>query len=1269
MNEIGRQGSKRVLWGLVFALLLFGVALLSGCQPMEPPSVVISEVVSSNGQSYVREGYGALDWIELHNTGSRSVSLNGWFLTDKYGSLDADCTLPAITLPPDGYCVIFADKEMADAGSLCLPFGLSKNGETLYLFSSDGEQVTQLQVPALEKDVSWARRPDGTYGYCLQPTPENPNDGEILDQMPAAAGDSLPDETFRGDGPLEITEVVSSNGLSLLEKPYGAVDWIELHNRSDEALSLKGWYLSDRGTLTDASCALPDHTIPADGYFVILADSEGAKLGDRCLPFSIRKTGETLYLFDPSGQLAAVLTVPALEKDVSWALDQFGNYGYCLYPTPNAPNTTEIVAELPAVPTAEARMPGRRSEVQLRINEICSAPGAGETDWIELYNPMDRPVDVDGFYLTDSTTNVMKGTLPALTVPAQGYLLVPLGPTVDPTQGIAAFSLASTGEALYLFDDALGLVDMLDVPALREGLFYARRDDGTFGYSGVPTPGAANTSDIYEEPLRTMAAGSPIHINEGLFRNRYSAIDAYGDRSDWVELVNRSKHACSLKGYYLSDDRNDLIKWSLPDLTLGPGEYLLVFLSGRASTDTEIHAPFSLSDRDEGCFLYRAEGLEMELLPYPQDLPENVSVGLDGDGNLVYYAYPTPGYANAQAFTGAFPASVFPAGAILISEVSAGGADGDWVELYNRSEKAVKLKGWHLSDDADRPEKMSLDGVTVQPGGYALVRLRTKGDDALFSIALSGEKLVLSDDKGAVRDVFASGALRKGYSSGRVEKSPEEGRVFFETPTPGKRNSSQVRLGYAGRPCFSDTALYHEGAFTLTLTAGGADTVIHYTLDGSAPTARSAVYSSPLVIDKNTVVRTVGTAEGRFDSEETVATYLFRRAHTLPVVAIAAEPDRWTELTKVPHQTAGLAEQLAYLTYYEADGTLGTAFPAGISPRGNASLGYAQKSLSVHLRGDYGQSTVAYPFWGEKSFLSYQFLVLRNGSQDIRSARLRDSFASRAAEKLHVMTAWTRPVIVYVNGVYYGIMDLNEGMNQDYLWTHYGVDQSTVNMVQRNDHVKRGSAQEFVALRQYAGRKNMADDKVYEAFLQKMDVDAFIDYLICQSFFGNYDIHNQNWWGTSDGTILWQPILYDVDRCLNDTSVNSNVLGMYFNTAGVVHNRVGDRIMMEIPCGLKKNAAWRQRFLERYAEVLCTEFSEARLLALLDEMADALRPEMAEHTARWSMPDSVSAWEKNVQQMRQCISRRYEKITTQIKRQFSLSDAEWNALLNKYRGQ
>lgn len=1267
MNRNTRQINIRTVIFRAMALLVIvlgGVLVLNGCRQRGQAKVEISEIMSGNAQAYVDETYGAVDWIELHNAGSASVSLNGWFLTDKYDSMDTDCSLPNITLAPDDYCLIFADKAQGKAESRCLPFGISRDGETLYLYNTAGEEIARLQVPSLEKDVSWARRTDGTYGYSLLPTPGKENGTVILDQMPTEGEETATIGTLLEYSPLEISEVVSSNGLSLEEDPYGAVDWIELHNRSGEAISLQGWHLSDKSILSDESRALPAVTIPANGYYVILADTEGAEQGDRCLPFSISKAGETLYLFDPSGQWAAVIDVPALWKDISWALGQDGQYGYCLYPTPGEANTTEITAEPPEETDWVIRMAGRRSLVMLRINEICSAPDSRTPDWIELFNPTDQPVDVTGFYLSDSSSDPMKSQLPALTVPAKGYLAVPLGAAADPAAGATAFSLSSKGETIYLYDKRLGLVDTVDVPALQEGLVYARRADGTFGYCGAPTPGEANTSGIYAESLRTMASDAPIHINEGLFRNKYSVIDSFGDHSDWVELVNRSKAKVSLAGYYLSDSQYDPRKWALPDTELAPGEYLLVFLSGRDQRTGELHASFSVSKRDGGCCLYNASTLEMERLPNPEDLKENVSIGLDQEGKLLYYRYPTPGYDNAAAFSDQ-EACGLPNGDLIISEVSAGGDSGDWIELYNRGSKKLNLTGWSLSNDERNLQKLTLGNVKLNAKSYYVVSLEAGNAAAPFGISLSGEELLLTDKQGIVRDIFATGALRQGMTSGREADDASCQRVFYSTATKGKKNGTPI-AGYAAAPYFSDLSLYHDTPFELTLTAEKG-TVIHYTLDGSAPTAQSAVYSGPLTIGKNTTVRAIGMAEGRFDSEEAVATYLFRKAHTLPVVCIAAEPGRWSQLTKVPHQEAGLTEQLAWIQFYEADGSLGTFFPAGISPRGNASLGYPQKSLSIHLRGRYGKSSVAYPFWGEKSFLSYKFLVLRNGSQDIRSARLRDSFASRAAENMHVMTAWTRPVIVYVNGTYYGIMDLNEGMNQDYLWTHYQVEGSLVNMVQRNDHVKRGSAKEFVALRQFARGKKLADDKAYEEFQKKVDMDAFIDYLIAQSFFGNYDIHNQNWWNSTDGTILWQPILYDVDRCLNETSASSNVLGMYFNSSGVVHNRVGDRIMMEIPCGLKKNATWCKRFVERYAELLCTDLSEERLSSLLDEMAAALRPEMKEHTALWKMPESLKSWESNIKEMHQCISKRYSVISSQIRHQFSLSDADWKALLNKYK--
>ena len=71
------------------------------------------------------------------------------------------------------------------------------------------------------------------------------------------------------------------------------------------------------------------------------------------------------------------------------------------------------------------------------------------------------------------------------------------------------------------------------------------------------------------------------------------------------------------------------------------------------------------------------------------------------DGALEYYAYPTPGRTNAQAVSDPAALVAYPADGVYISEVCAGGPDGDWIELHNPGERPVRLAGYILTDKPD----------------------------------------------------------------------------------------------------------------------------------------------------------------------------------------------------------------------------------------------------------------------------------------------------------------------------------------------------------------------------------------------------------------------------------------------------------------------------------------------------------------------------------------------------------------------------------------
>jgi hypothetical protein len=97
-------------------------------------------------------------------------------------------------------------------------------------------------------------------------------------------------------------------------------------------------------------------------------------------------------------------------------------------------------------------------------------------------------------------------------------------------------------------------------------------------------------------------------INEFLASNHTGLMDEDGDYSDWIELYNQSDRTISLAGWSLTDDPDQPEKWTLPDLSLGSHEYLLVFASGKARKPdrpgSELHANFKLSQSGEFLGLY-----------------------------------------------------------------------------------------------------------------------------------------------------------------------------------------------------------------------------------------------------------------------------------------------------------------------------------------------------------------------------------------------------------------------------------------------------------------------------------------------------------------------------------------------------------------------------------------------------------------------------------------------------------------------------------------
>lgn len=1087
------------------------------------------------------------------------------------------------------------------------------------------------------------------------------------------------DLTKRTKYDVAITELVAVNSGSYTNE-LGTPDWFEIHNFTKAAVDISGWQVKNinDGSLT---YTFPEGTIlEADGYLVISCDKDAAG-GEFVAPYNLSSVGFTLEVLNSEGETVQSVPTPALSQDIAYAMKSNGKFGFTAHPTPGKANDDKDIHD-----SIQQALGGTPIGDGLYISEV----KRGTDDFIEVCNPTDKEIKLENFYLSDNAEKKAKWRFPESSLQPGAYAVVFLmgkeytgsGVLEDDGSGIlrfcADFELNSTENSAYLFNAYGDLKSELTFDVnMADNVSAIRVADG-IRYTMEPTPGYANSENFFETvEWKAMDSGDPVRINEALLKNSFGITDSFGERSDWVEIYNSSSADVSLLGYYLSDDPTQPAQWAFPDVTIGAGEYMIIFCSGRDTDNNgELHTNFSLSTNDGGVYLSTYSGMKQDGLLFPEEISSDVSIGRGENGENVYYTQPTPGSANTTAaFSDPMSAAGFDPNYVYISETCSVNEPRsgllDWVELYNGSGETITLTNWHISDDKNDFFVFDLSGITIPAGGYAVIPCSSSILDAApnvapFSISPAGETIYLTDGNGYVIDAFFTGTNKLGVTSGRLMGKPE--RVYFETATKGAKNPDTCYLSYAAAPSLSDTTMYHGSEFTLSISKTNIDGTIRYTLDGSKPTESSNEYTAAITVSENTVVRAAVFVDGMLPSDTVTMTYIFDEPHSIPVVTIAMEKGDFSEMYAVSKPFVPVVERECYMQFFETDGTLGVQSAAGVRVSGASTRAYPQKSLGIYFRSGYGRNEITYPFFGEDYYTTFYSLVLRNAGQDYGKARIRDSFASKAMIGLNLDTSESRFVAVYINGEYWGLYDLKENMNEDFLATHYGVDPDTANIVKRNTMELAGSNEDFLRVRAFAAHFDefggnsyvipMTDER-YEQFKEWVDVENIMDYLIARTYLSDFDMFNQKYWRTTDYAVKWRAIFFDSDFAMSSSS--GNVLYHYFNVKGVPSAN-GSLSQMDIFCGLNSNDTWRHDFIVRYIYVMKYHLNAERLTALLDEMTTVMSTEMDRHIARWGKPGTRASWEAEIASLRQMLVDRPEIAASQLRYYYGLSLEQYAAL-------
>ena len=446
--------------------------------------VVISEVMTANDCTALDETGTVCDWIELYNTGKTDLDLTGTYLSDD----PADAfkwQLPQLVLKAGERTLIRCAGDGAAPGEAT--FALPRSGCTVVLTGTMGNPLSQVEVPQMPQDASWALQSDGTYALCREATPGFANDETGFSQWLALVN---PQQLQ-----IVISEVMTANFSTVSNAAGYLCDWLELKNVGSTAADLSGCFLSDDPD--KRSLYRIDNLVLQPGETtLILCSGTGAAPGEAT--FSMKKSGCTLLLTGPAGNVLTSLEVPALEDDRSWALGEDGSYTVTAQPTPGHPNTdrgrADYMASRPA-PTGPLLI----SEVMPSNASWLVQPDGKCYDWVELVNSSDEPLNLKDFALSDDPSYPEMFVLPdRILEPGERIVIICSGNTELGGNTIyAPFTLSRKESWVYVTKLSGGFSDYIhiyDVP-YQGSVGRVSGENGTY-YFTMPTPGTENGTGV-----------------------------------------------------------------------------------------------------------------------------------------------------------------------------------------------------------------------------------------------------------------------------------------------------------------------------------------------------------------------------------------------------------------------------------------------------------------------------------------------------------------------------------------------------------------------------------------------------------------------------------------------------------------------------------------------------------------------------------------------------------------------------------------------------
>lgn len=466
---------------------------------------------------------------------------------------------------------------------------------------------------------------------------------------------------------------------------------------------------------------------------------------------------------------------------------------------------------------------------------------------------------------------------------------------------------------------------------------------------------------------------------------------------------------------------------------------------------------------------------------------------------------------------------------------------------------------------------------------------------------------------------------------------------------------------YSNSISFSHKAGYYANDFLLQLSLSqpSPESKIYYSTDGSVPTGTSKEYTKPIEVTnpanarygfKAFVIRAVvyiGTVQ---QSKVFTNTYIVDKKlsnrYSYPVISLITDPKNFfdnnigiyvrgaTYDPKNPNwsgnnQQRGIEwERDVHIQYFTKEGQMVIDQDAGVRIHGGLQRNAAQKSLRFFARDEYGKNTFDYQLLPQNNKNSYKRFILRTSYGCWNNTIIKDALSAQLIKGLGIESQDYRPVIVLLNGDYWGIQTI-----RDYLGTHhfeykYDIDKESVN-IGLNNTLYEGTVNSYNEIESVIDASDLSSELFYEQMDNRLDIQNLINYYNAEIYLNNYDWpggNRQHWNSLEyDSKLRW--IFFDLDAAFNGRGgVSYNAL----NKALVASNGwPNPPNSVKLLASLIKNPKFKALFITNAAYLMNYYFDKNIVIPQIEKMKQEYLPEVAEHCVRWNF-GNVSTWESNV---------------------------------------